>query len=220
MTVATRRSPGSPEVTRRVPAPAAGTNLTPEAFRDLLARHQCNDPQPGDAETLRAMAIRRASRRRMAGGACDRPARQGAGARLRWSASEHGLAHLMWEASHDGARPLAADPELTVAVTRLVPDTATGPPTPIQDVPRALCSCRRGTTRPDRAARGHVPRSRTLLRVQPACCPGQGPHRRHHREPRARGPQAFLTACTSSTLSPTERATPPAWWGLRLGGQA
>jgi hypothetical protein len=56
---------------------------------------------------------------------------------LRWPADSC-LHRLVWEAMHDGTRPLAASPDLLVAVTRLVPVRGGNAPAPTTGIPRAL----------------------------------------------------------------------------------
>ena len=64
-------------------------------------------------------------------------ARGGVELALRWPADSC-LHRLVWEAMHDGARPLAASQDLLVAVTRLVPVQGRDAPAPIAGIPRAL----------------------------------------------------------------------------------
>lgn len=61
---------------------------------------------------------------------------------LQWPAGEADLHRLVWEAMHDGARPLVGSPGLLVAVTRLIPVPDDGsendPPETIARLPRVL----------------------------------------------------------------------------------
>ncbi|RKT54384.1 CHAT domain-containing protein [Saccharothrix australiensis] len=56
---------------------------------------------------------------------------------LRWPVDQTDLHRLVWEAMHDGRAPLAADPDLLVAITRLVP-VETGAVHTIERTPRVL----------------------------------------------------------------------------------
>ncbi len=47
---------------------------------------------------------------------------------LRWPAEEADLHRLVWEAMHDGPRPLVGSPGLLVAITRLIPEADGGSP--------------------------------------------------------------------------------------------
>ena len=60
---------------------------------------------------------------------------------LRWPAEAADLHRLVWEAMHDGPRPLAGHRDLTVAITRLVPvpaDRGQRPPARLDRLPRVL----------------------------------------------------------------------------------